>query len=52
MFDSTDENKKLLKKYNGVWNGINNKIEELSSGECDLKKITQKLNLILMMTYH
>ena len=22
IFDSVDENKKLLKKYNDVWNGI------------------------------
>ena len=22
IFDSTDENKELLKKYNDVWNGI------------------------------
>ena len=26
IFDSTDENKELLKKYNNVWNGIKNKI--------------------------
>ena len=28
----------LLKKYNDVWNGIKNKIEEVSSGECDYEK--------------
>ena len=38
VFDSTDENKELLKKYNDVWNGIKNKIEEVSSGECDYEK--------------
>ena len=38
IFDSTDENKELLKKYNDVWNGIKNKIEEVSSGECDYEK--------------
>ena len=27
VFDSTDENKELLKKYSDVWNGIKNKIE-------------------------
>ena len=37
-FDSTDENKELLKKYNGVWNGIRDKIKEVSSGECDYEK--------------
>ena len=30
--------KLLLKKYNDVWNGIKNKIEEVSSGECDYEK--------------
>ena len=38
IFDSTDENKELLKKYNDVWNGIKNKIKEVSSGECDYEK--------------
>ena len=38
IFDSTDENKELLKKYNDVWNGIKNKIEEVSSDECDYEK--------------
>ena len=37
-FDSSDENKELLKKYNDVWNGIKNKIEEVNSGKCDYKK--------------
>ena len=35
IFDSTDGNKELLKKYNDVWNGIRNKINEISRGECD-----------------
>ena len=39
-FNSTDGNKELLKKYNHVWNGIKNKIGEVSSGECDYEKIT------------
>ena len=38
VFDSTDENKELLKKYNDVWNGIKNKIEEVTSGKCDYDK--------------
>ena len=38
IFDSTDQNKDLLKIYNDVWNGIKNKIEEVSSGECDYEK--------------
>ena len=35
MFDSTDENIELLKKYNDVFNGIINKIKKISGGECD-----------------
>ena len=38
IFDSTDENKELLKKYNDVWNRIRDKIKEVSSGECDYEK--------------
>ena len=38
IFDSTDENKVLLKKYNDVFNGIKNIIKEVSSGECDYGK--------------
>ena len=43
VFDSTDENKELLKKYNDVWNGIKNKIKEVSSGECDYEKDYTKI---------
>ena len=49
IFDSIDENKELLKKYNNVFNGIMDKIKEVST---DDGKITWKLNLIQMMTYH
>ena len=28
-------NDELLKKYNDVWNGIKDKIKEVSSGKCD-----------------
>ena len=38
IFDSTDKNKELLKKYNDVFNGIRSKIKEVSSDECDYKK--------------
>ena len=38
IFDSIDGNKELLKKYNDVWNTIRNKINEISSGECDYEK--------------
>ena len=45
IFDSTDENKELLKKYNDVWNEIKKKIEEVSSGECDCQKDYMKIKL-------
>ena len=38
VFDSTDENKELLKKYNDVFNGIRDKIKEIKSNECDYDK--------------
>ena len=38
VFDSTDENKELLKKYNNTFNGIKNNIKEVSSGKCDYGK--------------
>ena len=37
IFDSTDENKELLKKYD-VFNGIRDKIKEISNDECDYGK--------------
>ena len=52
IFDSTDENKQLLKKYNDAWNGVKNKIEELSSNECDYEKDYMKTILILLMAYY
>ena len=47
VFDSVDENKELLKKYNDVWNGIKNEIKEVSSGVCDYEKDYMK-----MIIYH
>ena len=38
VFDSTDENKELLKNYNDVFNGIRNKIKEINNNECDYEK--------------
>ena len=35
---STDENKELLKKYNNAFNGITDKIKEISNDECDYEK--------------
>ena len=38
VFDSTDQNKKLLRKYNDVWNRIKNKVNEVSDSEFDYEK--------------
>ena len=43
IFDSTDENKELLKKYNDVFNGIRDKIKEIDSDECDYEKDYMKI---------
>ena len=43
IFDFTDENKELLKKCNAVFNGIRDKIEEISSDECDYEKDYMKI---------
>ena len=45
VFDSTDENKELLKKYHYVFNGTRDKIEEISSGEWDYEKYYMKIKL-------
>ena len=38
VFNSTDENKELLKNYNDVFNGIRDKIKEINNNECDYEK--------------
>ena len=43
IFDSTDENKELLKKHNDVWNGIRDKIKEVLSDEWDYEKDYMKI---------
>ena len=43
VFDSTDEYKELLKKYNDVFNEIRDKIKKASSDECDSKKDYMKI---------
>ena len=35
VFNSTDENKDLLKKYSDVFNGIISKIKKIGGDECD-----------------
>ena len=42
VFDS-GENKKLLKKYNDAFNGIRDKIKEISSGQCNYEKDYMKI---------
>ena len=43
IFDSTDENKELLKKYNDVFDGIRSKIKEVSNDEYDYEKDYMKI---------
>ena len=43
VFDSTDENKEFLKKYNYVFNGIKGKIKELFGDECNYEKNYMKI---------
>ena len=43
VFDSTDENEELIKKYSDVWNGIKNKITEVDASECDYEKDYMKI---------
>ena len=43
VFDSTDQNKGLLKKYNDVFDGIRDKIKEINSDECDYEKDYMKI---------
>ena len=42
VFNSTDENKELLKNYNDVFNGIRDKIKE-TNNECDYEKDYMKI---------
>ena len=43
IFDSLDENKELLKKYDGTFNRIMDKIKEISNDECDYEKDYMKI---------
>ena len=43
LFDSTDENKELLKKHNDVFNKIINKTKKISGDECDYEKDHMKI---------
>ena len=33
VFNSTDENKEILKKYGQLWDGTKNKIETINNGK-------------------
>ena len=46
IFDSTDESEELLKKYNDVWNGIRDKIKEISSVNYDYEQDYMKIKFI------
>ena len=43
VFDSTDENKELLKKYDDVFNGIREKIKKINSTDYDCEKDYMKI---------
>ena len=43
ILDSINENKELLKKYSDVFNGIMDKIKEVSNDECDYEKNYMKI---------
>ena len=45
VFDSADENKELLKKYDYVFNGIGDKIKKRNSNDCDYEKDYMKIKL-------
>ena len=50
VFDSTDENKELLKKYNDVLNVIRDKIKEVS--DTNYEKDCMKIKFNSDETYH
>ena len=52
-FDSTDENKELLKKYIDVFDGLIDGIKKIDDDWLEYtKRITQRLNSIQMIVYH
>ena len=53
VLDDVYENKKVLEKYEEVWEGIKVFLKELMvAKKLNIGKIFKKLNLILMITYH
>ena len=51
IFDSVDENKEVLKKYEEVWNGIKNKIKAISVDECNYGEDLKNMFVINVMIY-
>ena len=43
VFDSTDENKELFKKYSDVFNGIKDKIKKIDNNDSDYEKEYMKI---------
>ena len=43
IFDPTDKNKELLKKYNDAFNGNRDKIKKINSNECDYEKYYMRI---------
>ena len=43
VFDSTDKNKELLKKYSDVFDGIRGKIKEVDDSECNYENNYMKI---------
>ena len=53
VLDEIDANIEVLNKYSEVWEGIKKEIETIINGKkLNIGKIFQKLDLILMITYH
>ena len=52
VFDWTDENKEFLKKIVMFLMELRLKLEKLMMTGLNMQKITWKLNLVQMMTYH
>ena len=52
IFDPTDENKELLKKYGRVIDGLIDEIKKIDDDWLEYTKIAQRLNSIQMIIYH
>ena len=51
IFDSVDENKEVLKKYEEVWNGIKNKIKAINVDESNYGEDLKNMFVINVMIY-